>query len=266
LDSVPLFGCHLFCLPLAMLLIRNAVAFSRLMPFGHSLDSRLSAKTRQSTPASECRKGVARHAANRDERTAYKTQKNGRCRSWAGASCVPKPTTIGKGTALPIAGDSNEPAFGKGWSIQCEDGIVMSELELINLVRSATSDEVTWFSQMLSVNFAMIVAIYYFLRSAKISLKIFSFVAYTLGMVVFLGEMIGEGNLAYGALEALRALPITQLSRPGAHLLAFADSWVEHVTLVTFNLSVWILWIGVTYLLFFSRKHWASTGIGSQSS
>lgn len=135
----------------------------------------------------------------------------------------------------------------------------MSELDLINLLQSAARDEVTWFSQMLTVNFAMIVAIYYFLHSAKISLRLFSFIAYTLGMLVFMGEMIGVSNVAYGALEALRAIPAIQLSRPGAHLLAFADSWVTHVTMLTFNLSVYTLWIGITYLLFFSKKHWIST-------
>jgi hypothetical protein len=50
LDNVPLFGCHLFCLPLAMLLIRDVRAFSRLMPFRDNLDSRLSAKTSHSQP------------------------------------------------------------------------------------------------------------------------------------------------------------------------------------------------------------------------
>ena len=44
----------------------------------------------------------------------------------------------------------------------------MSELELLNLARSTTEHEVTWFAQMITINFAMVVAIYYF-YTAQIS-------------------------------------------------------------------------------------------------
>ena len=132
----------------------------------------------------------------------------------------------------------------------------MSELDLLNLARSATEHEVAWFAQMLTINFAMVVAIYYFLNSAKITLKCFTFFAYSVGMLVLLGEMLSETNVKLGVVEALRALPAAQLSRPGAHYLAFFDSWVADITAVTFNLSVWILWIGVFYLLFFAQRHW----------
>ena len=132
----------------------------------------------------------------------------------------------------------------------------MSELDLLSLARSTTEHEVSWFAQMLTINFAMVVAIYYFLNSAKITLKVFSFFAYSVGMLVLLGEMLSETNVKIGVVEALRALPAAQLSRPGAHYLAFFDSWVARITEVTFNLSVWILWIGVFYLLFFAQRHW----------
>ncbi|MBA3961149.1 MAG: hypothetical protein H0X40_04505 [Chthoniobacterales bacterium] len=134
----------------------------------------------------------------------------------------------------------------------------MPDLELLNLARSATEHQVAWFAQMLSVNFAMVVAIYYFLHRATIALRLFTFFAYTVGMLVLLGQMLGESNVKFGVLEALRALPVTQLSRPSVYYLAFSDSSVALVTRVTFNLSVWLLWIGVSYLLFFSQRHWTS--------
>lgn len=131
----------------------------------------------------------------------------------------------------------------------------MSELDLLNLARSATEHEVTWFAQMITINFAMVVAIYYFLNGAKMALKVFSFFAYTVGMLVLLGEMLVETNVKVGVIEALRAVPAEHLSRPGVHYLAVYDSWVSVVTHVTFNLSVWLFWLGVFYLLFFWKKN-----------
>jgi len=131
----------------------------------------------------------------------------------------------------------------------------VSELDLLNLARSATEHEVTWFAQMITINFAMIVAIYYFLNGAKIALKTFSFFAYTVGMLVLLGEMLVESNVKAGVIEALRMLPAERLSRPGVYYLAVYDSWVSLVTRITFNLSVWLFWLGVFYLLFFWKQN-----------
>ncbi len=130
----------------------------------------------------------------------------------------------------------------------------MSELDLLNLARSTTEHQVTWFAQMVTINFGMIVAIYYFLHGAKLPLKIFTFFAYSVAMLVLLGEMLVETNIKAGVIEALRALPSEQLSRPSAHYLGVFDSWVSLVTRITFNLSVWLFWLGVFYLLFFWKE------------
>jgi hypothetical protein len=132
----------------------------------------------------------------------------------------------------------------------------MSELDLLNLARSATEHEVAWFAQMLTINFAIVVAIYYFLNTATMALKLFSFLAYTVGMIVLLGQMLVEANVKMGAIEALRALPADQLSRPSVQYLAVSNSWLAFATGITFNLSVWLLWLGVLYLLFLSKRHW----------
>lgn len=130
----------------------------------------------------------------------------------------------------------------------------MSELDLLNLARSTTEHQVTWFAQMVTINFGMIVAIYYFLHGAKLRLKIFTFFAYSVAMLVLLGEMLVETNVKAGVIEALRALPFEHLSRPAVRYLSVFDSWVSLVTRVTFNLSVWLFWLGVFYLLFFWRE------------
>src|SRR5262249_198215 len=137
----------------------------------------------------------------------------------------------------------------------------MSELDLLNLARSTTEHEVAWFAQMLTINFAMVVAIYYFLNAAKMTLKFFSFFAYTVGMIVLLGQMLVEANVKVGAIEALRALPADQLSRPTVNYLAVSTSWLALAMSITFNLSVWFLWFGVLYFLFLSGRHWKARDV-----
>jgi len=130
----------------------------------------------------------------------------------------------------------------------------VSELDLLNLARSTTEHEVTWFAEVITINFGMVVAIYYFLNGARLPLKLFAFFAYTIGMLVLLGEMLVESNTKVGVMEALNALPAEQLSRPTVHYLAVYHSWLSIVTGITFNLSFWILWLGVFYLLFWWEK------------
>jgi hypothetical protein len=108
---------------------------------------------------------------------------------------------------------------------------------------------------MITINFGMVVAIYYFLHRAKLALKIFTFFAYTVGMTVLLGEMLLETNIKLGALEALHALPFEQLSRPTVRYLTVQESWVARVTGLTFNLSIWLFWFAMFYLLFFWKRH-----------
>ncbi len=131
----------------------------------------------------------------------------------------------------------------------------MSELDLLNLARSTTEHGVTWFAKMITINFAMVVAIYYFLHGARLTLKIFTFFAYTVAMLVLLGEMLVEANVKAGVIESMRALPAEHLARPTTVYLAVYDSWVSLVTRITFNLSVWLLLFGVFYLLFLWKQH-----------
>jgi hypothetical protein len=133
----------------------------------------------------------------------------------------------------------------------------MSELELLNLARSVTANELNWFGEMITVNFAMIVAIYYFLSQARVTLKVFSFVLYSVGIFAFFGEMVIEGNLKFAVMKALRALPPDHMSLPTQVYLAVNSSWVAILTAIVFNSSFWLLWFGVFYLLFFGRRHFS---------
>jgi hypothetical protein len=131
---------------------------------------------------------------------------------------------------------------------------VMSELELLDLARSTTQNQVAWFAQVITINFGMVVGIYYFLNRAKIALKLFAFIAYSVGMLVLLGEMLVEANVKTGAIEGLKALAPDKLSRPTVLYLAVNDSFVSLIIHITFNLSFWVLWFGILYLLFFWKE------------
>jgi hypothetical protein len=130
--------------------------------------------------------------------------------------------------------------------------MVMSETDLLNLGRSITANEVSWLGQVITINFAMVVGIYYFLNRAGLALKIFAFIAYLLGMLLYLGEMLIETNVKAVVFQQLKGLPhpsaITQ------EYLGVNESWLGHTTIVLFNGAFWILAIGVFYLLFFWRR------------
>ena len=128
----------------------------------------------------------------------------------------------------------------------------MSEQELMGLARSITANEVSWFGQIITINFAMIVGIYYFLNRAQIALKLFAFGVYLVGMLLYLGEMLLETNVKSVAIRSLAALP--HRSDVGQAYLDVSASWLGVLTIVLFNGAFWLLAAGVFYLLFFWRE------------
>jgi len=128
----------------------------------------------------------------------------------------------------------------------------MTELDLLNLARAATQDEVAWFTQMITITFAMVVAVYYFLHQADLLTRIVAFGAYLVGMLIFWGEMLIESNLKFATMAALRALP--HLGPVGQDYVAVSASWLGVTVGIVFSASFWVLWGGVFYLVFFWKK------------
>ena len=128
----------------------------------------------------------------------------------------------------------------------------MTELDLLNLARAATQDEVTWFTQMITITFAMVVAAYYFLHQADLLTRIAAFVAYLTGMLIFWGEMLIESNLKGATMTALKALP--HLGPVAGNYVAVNANWLGTTVSIVFSASFWVLWGGVFYLVFFWKK------------
>jgi hypothetical protein len=132
-------------------------------------------------------------------------------------------------------------------------GLAISELDLINLGRSITANEVSWFGQVITINLAMLVGIYYFLGRAQLPLKIFAFVAYLLGMLLYLGQMLLESTVKRQVLSSLQAMH--SLSPVGQQYIGIYMSWLGQLTTVLFNAAFWLLALGIFYLLFFWKRH-----------
>jgi hypothetical protein len=130
----------------------------------------------------------------------------------------------------------------------------MSELDLLNLARSCGQSINSEFAQVITITFAMVVAIYYFLHQAGIRMKVFAFVIYTIGVLSYLGMMLMESGVAIGVIAALRAIPAGQRSQPTLMYLGVRESWVGITSTILLNLVYWILWLGTGYMLFFWKK------------
>lgn len=128
----------------------------------------------------------------------------------------------------------------------------MSEQELLGLARSVTENEVTWFGQLITINFAMIVGIYYFLNRAQIALKLFAFGVYLVGMLLYWGEILVESNVKSVVLTSLAQLP--RQSAVTQEYVGVYGSWLGILIAVLFNGAFWLLAIGVFYLLFFWKE------------
>ena len=130
----------------------------------------------------------------------------------------------------------------------------MTELELLNVGRSAGQEISSDFAQVITISFAMVVAIYYFLHQAGFRMKCFAFSLYTCGMFAYLGMMLLESGVLMGAIKALEAIPEPSRSIPTIYFLELRSSWVGMIATLLLNLVFWALWIGNSLLLFFWKK------------
>ncbi len=130
----------------------------------------------------------------------------------------------------------------------------MSEVELLELGRSTTEHIANMFGQVITINFAMVVAIYYFLNRAPLVMKIFAYLVYLIGTGLFLGLMLQESNIKAAVLQALNALPAASLSLPTQRFMLVATNFLGVGTSLFENAAYWILCLGNFFLLFFWKK------------
>lgn len=127
----------------------------------------------------------------------------------------------------------------------------MTEFELIQVSEAATEQIVVLVGQIIAINFAMIVAIYYFLSKAGLGLKLSAFFLYSLGSMMFMLLAVRQSNIGVSARAQLAEFPEESRSMVTRGIFAFNESAVSTVLTMSTNLAVWLFWLGMIYLLFF---------------
>src|SRR4051794_35188877 len=126
----------------------------------------------------------------------------------------------------------------------------MGETELIGIIRDVNVQYSVLFGQIITINFAMIVAIYYFLHRTTVLFRIAAFGFYTIGMLALIGLMLEQSNFKSEALIALAAIPPANQSQMTESVLALHRSWLTQATALFLDVSLWVLFVAVAYLLF----------------
>lgn len=130
----------------------------------------------------------------------------------------------------------------------------MTEYQIILIIESATAQIVILIGQIIAINFAMMVAIYYFLNKAGWAIKIAAFILYTLGSSMFLLLAVREAIIAAAGGDALEEQEADTLSPVAQAMLAHGESPNALMLTILINTSIWAMWLGVFYLLFFWKR------------
>lgn len=126
----------------------------------------------------------------------------------------------------------------------------MTQAELFNLVQQVHDQYGAYFAQVITINFAMIVAIFYFLHRVQIGFRLAAYGFYLTGMLTLSGLMLHAANVKALALSAMTAIPVAQRSPVVAGYLQLQDGWLFSATRLLQNVSLWALVLVVTYMLF----------------
>lgn len=131
----------------------------------------------------------------------------------------------------------------------------MSEAEILMLLDKYTEQQTQLIIQVVSLHFALMVAVFYFLHRSGLVMKLAVFVLYTLGNSLFLGLIYQLSLRSVAAREDLIALQQggAELSAISQVVLNSLQPYTNVVSIIA-NVSFVALWIGAIYFLFFWKK------------
>ena len=131
----------------------------------------------------------------------------------------------------------------------------MSEAEILGLLESYTAQQTQLIIQVVSLHFALVVAIFYFLHRSGLAMKFAVFALYTLGNSLFLGLIY---NISLKVVAARQDLVTLQqggasLSAVSQTVLTSLQPYTNFVSIIA-NVAFVALWAGAVYFLFFWKK------------
>jgi hypothetical protein len=133
----------------------------------------------------------------------------------------------------------------------------MSEAEIFALVQQVHEQYAALFAQVITINFAMIVAIFYFLHRARTGFRIAAFLFYLIGMLTLTGMMLHAANIKGIALAAMASIPAPSPVVRG--YLALQGGWLFRAISFFQNMSLWAMGGVIAYMLFWWRNPHAGT-------
>lgn len=131
----------------------------------------------------------------------------------------------------------------------------MSEAEILQLLENYTEQQTQLIIQIVSLHFALVVAVFYFLHRSGLAMKLAIFALYMLGNTLFLGLIYNLSLKVVAARTDLLALQArgVELSAMSNTVLDNLRPFINAASLIA-NISFVALWIGAVYFLFFWKK------------
>ncbi|MEM6748688.1 MAG: hypothetical protein AAF608_14825 [Pseudomonadota bacterium] len=128
----------------------------------------------------------------------------------------------------------------------------MTEAELIEIYGTARTQLDAAITQLIALNFALIIGVYYFLHRANIPMKLSVFLIYLFGWITFGSSATFSGEQIEGAAQDLVALRETgPVSISTEKLLSAWSSTGAIIYLIALNAVNLMLVISAIFVLFF---------------
>jgi hypothetical protein len=124
--------------------------------------------------------------------------------------------------------------------------MAVTESELLQLAQNAFEQVAMLYAQVITINFALAAAVYYFLNEARLPMKIFAAVIYGIGMMLYVSFIGIQAKIWDAVTKALIAMPPESRSLPSQAILAIDDDWLLALTAVFLNGGFWVLGFAVS--------------------
>ncbi len=126
----------------------------------------------------------------------------------------------------------------------------MSEAEIIEALVEMRAASVTWLAHFISLNIAMFAGAYLFINRAPMTIRVMSFVLYSLAFYMFLALMVLHHETEVALRTDLAAIATSEAAK--IWTTQTEGSWTETVG-AALVAAVGLVWFGALFLTFFWR-------------